>query len=162
MLTVATPDTADFGNLPYPPALVDLTVDGSTFPALTVYGYVGGTHVATLEMSADTATDRLVLDLDDTTIAADGSDATRLTFRALDVYGNQRPYVTGDVELSLKGPATLVGQNPFAFATYGGVGGALIRSVAGKTGVVTLTASHPVLRSTSVKLRVVKSSGRYL
>ena len=48
-------------------------------------------------MSADTSTDRLQLDVDDAAIVGDGSDATRLTFRALDVHGNQRPYVTGNV-----------------------------------------------------------------
>jgi beta-galactosidase len=78
-------------------------------------------------MSADTSRDRLRLTADDAAIAADGSDATRVTFRATDAYGNQRPNVTGEVTLSLTGPATLVGQNPFAFGGYGGVGGAFVR-----------------------------------
>ena len=97
LLAVATPDTTNFGNLPYPPVLVDLTVDGSTLPELTVLGYYAGSQVATLQMSANPATDRLVLDLEDAKIVGDGTDATRLIFRALDAYGNQRPYVTGDV-----------------------------------------------------------------
>jgi beta-galactosidase len=159
LLTSATPDVTDYGNLPYPPVVVDLTVDGSTQPGLTVVGYVGGVHVATLLMSSDTATDRLVLDLEDVTLTSDGSDATRLTFRAMDAYGNQRPYVSGDVTLSLSGPATLVGQNPFAFALYGGVGGALIRSQAQRTGVVTVTATHPTLGTASAQLTVVKATG---
>jgi beta-galactosidase len=162
LLTVATPDTADYGNLPYPPVLVNLTVDGSTLPALTVDGYYRGSHVATLQMSANTATDRLVLHLEDTTIVGDGSDGTRLTFRALDAYGNQRPYVSGDVTLSLKGPAAIVGQNPFAFATYGGVGGVTIRSEAKRTGTATVQASHPTLGTARAKLTVVKSTSRYL
>ena len=69
-------------------------------------------------------------------IQADGSDATRLTFRALDAYGNQRPYVPGDVTLTLAGPATLVGDNPFPFGSYGGVGGSFARSAPGRTGPV--------------------------
>jgi beta-galactosidase len=162
LLTVATPDTADYGNLPYPPVLVDLTVDGSTLPALTVLGYYAGSHVATLQMSADTATDRLVLDLEDATIAGDGSDATRLTFRALDAYGNQRPYVSGNVTVSLTGPAAIVGQNPFAFATYGGVGGVTIRSEANRTGAVTVKARHQTLGTAEAKLTVVKPTGVYL
>ncbi len=162
LLTIATPDSADYGNLPYPPVLVDLTVDGSTLPELTVDGYSGGSHVATLQMSADTSSDRLVLDLEDATIAGDGSDATRLSFRALDAYGNQRPYVSGDVTLALSGPGVIVGQNPFAFETYGGVGGVLIRSVADRTGVVTVKAEHPTLGAASVKLRVLKPAGLYL
>lgn len=162
LLTVATPDRTDFGNLPYPPALVDLTVDGSTLPELEVQGYVGGVLVATLRMSADTSTDRLGLDLEDSSISGDGSDATRLTFRALDQYGNQRPYVSGNVSLSLRGPAVLVGQNPFAFAEYGGVGGAYIRSQAGKRGTATVRATHPTLGTATAKLKVVAPTGRYL
>ena len=162
LLTTATPDTADYGNLPYPPVLVDLTVDGSTLPGLTVLGYYRGTHVTTLQMSADTSTDRLGLDLEDATITGDGSDATRLSFRALDAYGNQRPYVSGDVTVSLSGPAAIVGQNPFAFETYGGVGGVEIRSEAGRTGKVKVTASHPTLGTASAKLTVVKATGLYL
>jgi beta-galactosidase len=109
---------------------------------------------ASVRMSADTARDRLVLTADDTSIEADGSDMTRLTFRALDAYGNQRPYVTGDVTLSLAGPATLISQNPFAFATYGGVGGAFARSEPGRTGLVTVTAEHPALGHATVRLTV--------
>ena len=67
-------------------------------------------------MSSDPSTDRLALSLDDSSIEGNGSDATRFTFRALDAYGNQRPYVSGDVTLSLNGPAVLVAQNPFDFA----------------------------------------------
>jgi beta-galactosidase len=167
LLTTATPDATDYGNLAYPPVLVDLTVDGSTMPELTVLGYYQGSHVATLQMSADTSTDRLVLDLEDTSITGDGTDATRLGFRALDAYGNQRPYiggpyVDGDVALSLTGPAVLVGQNPFAFATYGGVGAVIIRSEADRTGAVEVSASHPTLGTASAKLHVVKPTGSYL
>jgi beta-galactosidase len=161
-LTVATPDITNFGDLPYPPVLVDLTVDGSTLPELTVLGYSAGSQVATLQMSANPATDRLVLDLEDAKIVGDGTDATRLGFRALDAYGNQRPYVAGEVTMSLTGPATIVGQNPFAFVIYGGVGAVIIRSEAGRSGVVSVRASHPTLGTATAKLTVVKSSGRHL
>ena len=67
-------------------------------------------------MSADTTRDRLWLTADDRAIEADGTDATRITFRALDAYGNQRPHVTGEVTLAIAGPATLIGDNPFPFA----------------------------------------------
>jgi beta-galactosidase len=162
LVTVATPDTHDFGNLAYPPALVDLTVDGSTVPDLTVDGYYRGSVVATLRMSADTAHDRLVLDLEDETIEGDGSDATRLSFRAVDAYGNQRPYVSGRVTLSLTGPAVLIGQNPFAFQAYGGVGAVILRSEPDRTGIVKVTAKHHSLGQTTVKLNIVTSTGSFL
>jgi beta-galactosidase len=160
----ATPDTTDFGNLPYPPVIVDLTVtDGAVLPELTVIGYLGAQPAVTLQMSADTATDRLVLDLEDSEITGDGSDATRLVFRALDAYDNQRPYVDGEVTLSLAGSAAeLVGQNPFAFGTYGGVGSVFLRSRPGATGQVVVTAAHPTLGAATATLTVIPATGLYL
>jgi beta-galactosidase len=140
-----TPDTQDYASLAYPLVFVDLTVDGSSLPELRIDGYIESRRVATAVMSADTSRDRLAVWPDDTSIQADGTDTTRVTFRALDAYGNQRPYVTGTVSLDLTGPATLVGDNPFAFGEYGGVGGAFVRSQAGRTGLVTVTAQHATL-----------------
>ena len=153
-LATATPDRARFGHLAHPPAFARLTVGGGTLPDLRVDGYVGTRLAAVLLMSADTMRDRLRLIADDTAITADGSDATRVTFRATDAYGNHRPDVTGEVTLSLTGPATLIGQNPFAFGSYGGVGGSFVRSIPGRTGQVTVTARHATLGSASVRVTI--------
>jgi beta-galactosidase len=162
-LATATPDRRRFRHLAYPPAFADLTVHGGTLPDLRVEGYTGTRLAAVLLMSADTSRDRLQLAADDTTITADGSDATRVTFRATDAYGNHRPNVTGEVTLTLTGPAVLVGQNPFAFGYYGGIGGAFVRSVPGKTGQVTITARHATLGSASVQVTVATARpARYL
>ena len=162
-LATVTPDRQRFGHLARPPAFADLTMDGGILPDLRVDGYAGTTLAAVLLMSADTSRDRLGLTADDTTITADGSDATRVTFRATDAYGNHRPDMTGEVTLTLTGPAVLIGQNPFAFGSYGGVGGAFVRSVPGKTGQVTITARHATLGSASVRVTVAAAcSGRYL
>jgi beta-galactosidase len=155
-----TPDSADFASLAYPPVFVNLTVDGSGVPDLRIDGFVGDQQVASVSMSADTTTDRLVLTADDRAIAGDGSDATRLTFRALDAHGNQRPYVTGDVALTLTGPATLVGDNPFPFGDYGGVGGAFVRSLPGKAGQATVTAQHATLGSDTVRVVITPAGPR--
>ncbi len=160
--TTGTPDASNFGSLSHPPVFVDLTVDGSGLPTLRIDGYVDGAIATSVQMSSDPTMDRLGLELDDDLIEGDGSDATRLTFRALDAYGNQRPYVGGDVTLQISGPGVLVGQNPFNFGIYGGVGGAFVRSVAGGTGVVTVTAAHPSLGRAQATLTVSAPSGRYL
>jgi beta-galactosidase len=159
-----TPDVTDFGSLTYPLAFADLTVDRSSgpgsLPELRIDGWVADRVAASVRMSADTGRDRLSLVADDTSIQADGSDMTRLTFRALDAYGNQRPSAGGDVTLSLAGPAILVGDSPFPFGIYGGVGGAFARSLPGRTGLVTVTAQHPRLGQASVRLTVTPASGR--
>ena len=138
-------------------------MDGGALPDLRVDGYTGTRLAAGLLMSADTSRDRLRLTADDTTITADGSDATRVTLRATDAYGNHRPNMTGALTLTLTGPAVLIGQNRFAFGSYGGVGGAFIRSVPGKTGQITVTARHATLGSASVQITVTAArSGKYL
>jgi beta-galactosidase len=104
-------------------------------------------------MSAHPGGDALAMAVDDTTISADGSDATRVVFRAIDAFGNQRRYGSGQVALTLSGPATLLGDNPFEFGQYGGLGAVWIRSLAGQPGAITLTASHPLLGQAEVQVR---------
>ncbi len=158
------PDTLRFGHLAHPPVFVDLQfnpvfvdlmANASGPPELRIDGYVRRRLVATVRMSADTSKDRLVLAADHAAITADGSDATRITFRAVDGHGNQRRYVTGGVSLALRGPAVLVGDNPFPFGEYGGVGGAFVRSLPGRTGLVTIRAEHAALGKATIAVRVV-------
>jgi beta-galactosidase len=170
-VTTGVPDVRYLGHLAWPPAFADLTADGlaadglaagglagrsEARPDLRIDGYLRGRLVASVRMSADTARDRLALAADDSEIQADGSDATRLTFRAVDAYGNQRRRAAGEVRLSLTGPGTLVGDNPFPFGRYGGVGGAFVRSGPGPTGVVRVTASHPALGRATARVTVTR------
>jgi beta-galactosidase len=141
-----TPDTGDYGSLAYPPSFVDFRgVDGSSLPDLRIDGYLGPDLVVSRSFASDPSSDQLALVFDDAEIVGDGVDATRLMFRALDLYGAPRPYVTGSVTLSVSGPAVLVGESPFDFAAAGGVGAVWIRSLPGAAGIVTVSASHPVL-----------------
>ena len=149
-----TPAHRDFPGLAHPPAFASLLVDASGLPELRIDGYLGTRLAASIRMSADTRQDRLVLAADDVSIQADGSDTTRLTFRAVDAYGNQRRCVSGPVALALTGPATLIGDNPFDFGIYGGAGGAFVRSRPGLTGRVKVTAQHPALGRATVRMTV--------
>jgi len=151
----AIPETKRFGSLAYPPVIANLTVDGSSRPDLRIDGYVGVRRATTVHMSADRARDRLTLTADHRAIEADGTDATRVTYVAVDAYGNHRLNVTGDVELALTGPAILVGDNPFPFGIYGAAGGAFVRSIPGRTGTVTVTARHARLGDASVRISVI-------
>ena len=143
-----------YGGLAHPPFLVRLPQRlPKPAPDLLIQGFAGGQPVAQVRMSADAGGDALAMTVDDTTISADGSDATRAVFRAIDAFGNQRRYGSGQVALSLSGPATLVGDNPFAFGQYGGLGAVWIRSLPGRPGAITLTASHPLLGQAEVQVR---------
>ncbi len=161
-LTTALPalDSPQYSGLAHPPFLIHLPpLSPDVRPELLILGYVGGQQVTYVRMSSDPASDALGLTVDDMTISADGSDATRAVFRAIDAHGNQRRYGGGQVTLTLAGPATLVGDNPFAFGEYGGLGAVWIRSVAGQPGTITLTASHPLLGQAEVEVRSGQASG---
>ncbi len=160
-VTTALPalDSPLYSGLAHPPFLVRLPPHRpNSMPELLILGYVGGQQVTHIRMSADPAGDALGMAADDQTISADGSDATRAVFRAIDAYGNQRRYASGQVQLSLSGPATLIGDNPFAFGEYGGLGAVWIRSQAGQPGPITLTASHPLLGQAEVQVRSEQAS----
>jgi beta-galactosidase len=153
------PDRARYGHLPYPPSFVDFSaVNGSARPELRVDGYIGSKKVASRLFSADHTADSLSLQADDASIAGDGTDATRVVFRALDQHGSPRPYVTGQVTFTITGPHTLVGQNPFDFGDTGAAGAIWIRSQPGSSGSVTVTASHPTLGDATLTISVVAAS----
>ena len=149
-----------YRDLAYPPFLVNLParMPGGT-PELLIEGYVGSQQVTELRMSSNPAADTLAMEADDGTIVADGSDATRAVFRAVDEFGNLRRYPAGMVTLTLSGPATLTGDNPFAFGDYGGLGAVWIRSLAGRTGSIVLAASEPRLGQAQVEVQAVPASG---
>jgi len=148
-----------YRDLAYPPFLVNLParMPGGT-PELLIEGYVGSQQVTQLRMSSNPATDTLAMEADDATVVADGSDATRAVFRAVDEHGNLRRYPTGMVTLTLSGPATLIGDNPFAFGDYGGLGAVWIRSLAGQTGSIVMAASEPRLGQAQVEVQAVPAS----
>jgi beta-galactosidase len=155
----ATPDTTNYGHLPYPPSFVDFSnVDGSTRPELRIDGYLGSTKVTSRSFSSDPSGDILSLTTDDGQLVGDGVDATRVVFRAQDRYGAPRPYVGGQVLLSVDGPAILIGDNPFAFADAGGVGAAWVRTLPNSPGTIRVRAGHPVLGTGEIAIRAVQSS----
>ncbi|MGH3096171.1 MAG: glycoside hydrolase family 2 TIM barrel-domain containing protein [Streptosporangiales bacterium] len=154
------PDRARFGHLAYPPFFVDLeSVDGSSKPRLRIDGYVGDKRVLSRRFAADPADDTLTVRADDEQLVADGADATRVAFRAVDRYGAPRPYVDGDVTISVDGPGMLVGESPFAFADAGGVGAVWIRTVHRASGTIRVKASHAGLGSGEVTIQVRQAPG---
>ncbi|MGH3176127.1 MAG: glycoside hydrolase family 2 TIM barrel-domain containing protein, partial [Streptosporangiaceae bacterium] len=82
-----------YGGLAHPPFLVRLPKRlPKPAPDLLIRGFAGGQPVAQVRMSAHPDGDALAMAVDDATISADGSDATRVVFRAIDAFGNQRRY----------------------------------------------------------------------
>lgn len=161
LLAVLHPDRANFLHLRYPPFFADLQFDGSARPELRIDGYLGSSRVLTRSFSADSAFDRFFVHADDAALVADGSDATRLLFRVVDRYGNQRAFAGGQVSMRIEGPGVIVGDNPFQLAENGGAGAVWIRTAPGRAGTVVVTATHSTLGSRRVLIAVRPSREAY-
>jgi beta-galactosidase len=152
--TTLYPDREGFPNLKYPPFFADLTMDSSNRPELRIDGYLGNHVVLSRSFSADNSGDRLWLHADDTELSADGSDATRLAFGAVDKFGVARPFVEGKVSFQIEGPGVIIGDNPFELAESGGLGAVWIKTVSARAGRINIEATHASLGSTSVEIQV--------
>jgi beta-galactosidase len=150
----ARPDRRGFPHLAYPPFLVNLAVRTGRRPELRIDGYLGGKLALRRLFSPDPTTDVLACVADDSTLAADGQDATRIEVRALDKYGAARPYVEGELTFGVNGPGELIGDNPLDFASAGGAAAVWLRTVRGQPGIVTVYAAHPTLGTESATIRV--------
>ncbi|MPZ84304.1 MAG: hypothetical protein GEV28_29470 [Actinophytocola sp.] len=174
------PDSANFPHLAHPPFYLDTTgIDASATPELRLDGYVGDTQVLSRRFAGDTQGDRLEVWADDTELTADGSDGTRVGFRAVDRYGAPRHNAEGTVTINVAGPGTYDGQvatlalestpelirageqatvtatltnAAFPFGENGGVGAIYVRGLAGMPGTIVVRVSHPTLGSGTVRI----------
>jgi len=152
--SVLYPDRAGFPHLEYPPFLPDLVVDSSRKPELRIDGYSGRTLVLSRSFSSDPASDRLLLQADDSEIRNDGSDATRLVFRVVDKFGAPRLFAGGSVAFAVQGPGVIVGDNPFDVAASGGVGAVWIKAKPGSRGRIRISAHHSSLGGRLVEIQI--------
>jgi beta-galactosidase len=147
LVAEADPDRAQFAHLKYPPFSVDLERKIGAWGDLRVEGYVGGKQVIVKTLSGKGIDQRFTILPDDTKLSADGADTTRVVLRVTDEFDAIRPFANDAIKLDLKGPAEIIGDNPFAL--IGGTGAIWIRAKE-QAGTAKLTATHPVLGAREV------------
>ncbi len=145
-----------YPNLPRPPFIVDKlgSTWGGDWKPLRVVGYLNGAAVIEKQIDNDGIPARLQMGADDETLMADGSDMTRVWLRITDRFGNILPFAMQPVTLKLRGPGTLVGENPFSMP--GGRGAVYVRA-GRKPGKLTITATTPRLEGQNVTVRVKRA-----
>ena len=148
------PDKAGYPNVNHAPFFANLELDGTGLPELRINGYIGDRLATSRSFSSDHAGDRLVVRVDDMELQADGSDATRLMFACVDKFGAPRPFASGKVSIHIKGPGTIVGENPFNLGESGGAGAVYIRTLRGRTGRIEVAVRHARLGGGSVEVNV--------
>jgi beta-galactosidase len=141
------PDREEFGNLKYPPFVLDVSRFRAGWGDLRIDGFLEGKQVISKSLSGRGVDSKFALLPDDLTLIADGADTTRVVLRVTDEFGAPRNYANDPVIFTLEGPAELIGDNPFAL--IGGTGAIWIRAKE-QAGTVRLTAKHPRLGSQTV------------
>lgn len=137
----AIPDRANYPNVDHPPAIVNLELMPDDEPELRLDGYLDGDLVVMRRFAGDRSHDGLVLRADDSTIEADGVDATRMVVGVADRYDELRGSSSTVVRLTLEGPGELVGDAQIDLSQAGGAAAIWVRSIRGRAGVVTVRAS---------------------
>ncbi|HEY3939569.1 MAG TPA: glycoside hydrolase family 2 TIM barrel-domain containing protein [Bryobacteraceae bacterium] len=154
--TEADPDRENYGHLPYPPFMVDLSnLPLNPWGDLRIDGYIAGKQVLSKSYSGKGIDAQLLVEPDDTELHADGIDATRVLLRVTDEYGNTQQFASGAIQLSLEGPGELIGENPFGLV--GGAGAVWIKTKAAE-GTIKLTARHQYLPARQIAITVVAAS----
>jgi len=144
----ADPDRKQFAHLTYAPFAVDLDKTlGWDWGDLKIEGYIGGQLKITRQFSGRGVDRKFEAVADETDLAADGADVTRVVLKVTDEFGNVRPFANDAILLKLEGPADLIGDNPFVLS--GGAGAVWIKARE-EAGTATLTATHPRLGSQRV------------
>jgi beta-galactosidase len=134
------PDREQFPHLKYPP--FTFVISKGDWGDLRIDGLINGKVVITKKYSGDGADKQLAVLPDETSLIADGADCVRVVLRVNDEFGALRHFASDAISLTVDGPATIVGDNPFGL--IGGTGAIWIRTTE-TPGTITLTAKHPHL-----------------
>jgi len=151
LIAEADPNRKDFGNLPHPLYVVDVS-NVDEMGDLRIEGYIAGSKVIEKVYSGKAIDQKFELRADDDALEADGRDTTRIVIRVTDEFGNVRPYATGAIAFEMEGPAEFIGDNPFALV--GGIGAVWIRATQ-KPGDVVVRANHSILGRQELRIRIL-------
>ncbi len=148
------PDRKNYLHLKHPPFFIDLEMDGNKRPELRIDGFVGNQLRLSRSFSSNPEQDQLLLAADDKELMGDGSDATRVVFFIADKYGAHRPFAEGKIDFAIDGPGDMIGINPFDLKESGGAGAIWVKTKAGKSGHITIKATHPHFGTKTVSISV--------
>jgi len=152
LVTEVEPDRRQFAHLRYAPFVVELGELFHKWGDLRLEGYIQGKQVVVKKYSGKGIDQKFTLLPDDTSLIADGADTTRVVLRVTDEFDAIRPFANDAIKFELQGPASLIGDNPFALV--GGTGAVWIRAKE-QAGTVRLTATHPVLGKQQVEVEII-------
>ena len=151
LVAVAHPDRERFPHLEYAPTFADLSL-GERSSELRIDGYLGDELALTRRYSGDRSGDSLIVLADDSELAADGADATRVAVAIVDRFGNPRSTTRSRAVIEVSGPAVLIGEPTINLDETGAVAAVWIRTLAGRAGTVVVRVAADGFGSDAVTL----------
>jgi beta-galactosidase len=151
LIAEVDPDRTQFAHLRYAPFVLEMGQLFHKWGDLRIEGYIGGKPVIEKRMSGRGVDAKFLLLPDDSELAADGADTTRVVLRVTDEFGAVKPFANDSIRLELDGPAEIIGDNPFSL--IGGTGAVWIRALE-QPGTVRLKAIHPRLGGQQIELEI--------
>jgi beta-galactosidase len=149
------PDRQQFKHLRYAPFVTDVSKFIDPWGDLKIEGYIDGKKVIEKKMSSKGVDQKFVIVPDDSALAGDGADTTRVVLAVTDEFGAICPFAGDPIHFEISGPATIIGDNPFALV--GGTGAIWIRTTE-QAGTVHLAAKHPTLGKQEIQIEVSASA----
>lgn len=147
------PAREKFAGLEYPPIVIDHIPEtgewGSTWFDGEFIGYHEGKEVVRKRFIKNPVAAELTIKADDTQIYADGQDATRVVFQAVDQVGNPLPYLADFIKIELTGPGEIIG--PSEVALIGGCVATWVKSTR-EPGTITIRANSTRLTSETIRI----------
>jgi len=151
LITELDPERKEFPSLRYPPFMLQTQPFRDAWGDLRIEGFVNGKQVIVKRYSGKGIDQRFMVLPDDTRLKADGADSTRVVLRVTDEFGATRSLANDAIQMTVEGPAEIIGDNPFALT--GGTGAVWLRTKE-QAGIVRLTATHPYLGKKQVQFEI--------
>lgn len=142
-----------YPGVAYPPIIVDKLEGhwGMSFGNITLLGYINEKEVIREAYIKNPLPSTLLMEVDDLLLDSDEIDATRIIFKLVDQVGHELPYTDAIVNVTVEGPAKLIG--PTQFSLIGGCRGAWIKTT-GEKGLITINATCLDLQAPTIKIKV--------
>jgi len=153
LLAEADPDRKEFAHLKYAPFTVPFRKEQiRNWGDLRIDGFLNDKLVISKTYSGKGVDQKFFAVADDHELVADGADTTRVVVRVTDEFEQIRPIANDPIVFEISGPATIIGDNPFALV--GGTGAIWIRALE-TPGTVILRAKHPRLGTQQIEIKVL-------
>ncbi|MGP1593793.1 MAG: glycoside hydrolase family 2 protein [Treponema sp.] len=142
-----------YPGLPHPPIVIENieTAWGQNWTDAVFTGFYQEVVCIERQFVPNPVPTQLVLAADAPVLSAVIPDAVRCTVRLLDQAGNELPYSTEVIKITIKGAAQLIGDADLAL--IGGVRAFWIKAL-GQTGTVHVTVSSARFKSNTVKIKI--------